>query len=383
VKISDLTTLKYIVNSPIGLDVGATSVSMAQLKRTSKGWSVRDMQLKEIPVSNEENGGSRKDAIIQTIKDILKSSSFSGRSVVSVMPDYQLDIFPVKLALSGDNSVEEAILKEAGAHLSYKAENAVIDYLLVDNDEDEQDKARTVSSLLLAARREDVDEHLSILRGAKLKPIAIDIAACALSRIIRASSAKQVESALIINMGQLHSTLTLLWEDNILLDRNIPWGRENMIEILMNKLKLKREEADRLLNRVGLHPRQIEDAGPESETNEQTNRVSEAVYEIVAPQLEKLAKEIDKVFQYVASEMRGATIDDIYLTGEGSNIKNLDIYLIKRTDVSTKYFNPLSALQKRGNGVSEDNNSHDSFYSVALGLAMRGLENQDMTNGRE
>ncbi|MBI5740456.1 MAG: pilus assembly protein PilM [Nitrospirae bacterium] len=364
--------------SPIGLDVGAASIRMAQLKRTLKGWVIGEMIAKDIPASNNENGAGRKDATIQAIKDIMKESSFSGRSVVSVMPGYQMDSFPVKLSLTGDEAVEEAVIREARAHLSYSAENAVVDYLLVNNVESGPRKGKSAWAILLAARREDVDEHLSILREAGLKPVAIDISACALARVITFSRECRERNALIINIGQMHTTLTLLQGDNILLDRNILWGRENMIESLMNKLKLNREGASRLVDRVGLHTGQ--ETWPDKDICDRTGKISETFYEILAPTLEKLARELDKVFQYFASEMRGATIDDIYLTGEGSSIRDMDSYLENRTGTSTKHFDPLSILKEIKNEVPKDDDYRGAFYSVALGLAMRGLENRDTAN---
>jgi len=165
--------------SAIGLEIGATSIKMAQLKRKATGWAISDMLVKEINLSNEENGESRSDAIADIIKECMQESSFSGRSVVSIMPGDQLDILPVKLSLSGDESVEDAILDKARAHLSYDVENAVIDYIPVEDGEDGPENGLPTRSLLISARREDVDYHLSILKKAKLKPLALDISACA------------------------------------------------------------------------------------------------------------------------------------------------------------------------------------------------------------
>lgn len=374
--ISDLTKLGKSKYSAIGLDIGATSIKMVQLQSTSKGWAIRDMLIKEIAAVNKENGGSRRDAIVRTITDGIAESSFSGRSVVAVMPGYQLDIFPVKVSLSGKETLEEAIIKEASAHLSYKVENAVIDYIPFENDEAGADDSRTTRSLLTAARREDVDAHLSILKEAKLKPVALDISACALARVIGLSRTDKDKNALIINAGDLHTTLTVLWKDNIILDRNILWGRENMTESLMNRLKLDRQKASGLLCRAGLHPRQFEEPGHENERNDYTNKISETVYEIIATQLEKLAKEIDKVLQYFSSEMRGAKIDVLYLMGAASTIKDLDTYLAKRIGIATKDFNPLRALDVLNKDGSKGDNGSGSFFGVALGLAVRGFEKQ-------
>ncbi len=369
--------------SPIGLEMGATSIKMAQLQRTANGWEVRDMLAKEIPSANNENGRSRKEELIQIIKDGLKESTFSGRSVVSVMPGYQLDIFPIKLALSGDEGLEEAILEEARAHLSYNLENAVIDYIPVENSESDPEKGKTARFLLISARREDVDELLSVLKGAKLKPAALDISACALARIIGFSLNTKDKNALVVNAGELHTTLSVLWKGNILFDRHILWGQENMVESIMNRLKLDRQKTTRLLSRVGLHSGHSGEARQENDKNHHINKITEAVYEIVATQLEKLAKEIDKVLQYFSSEMRGAAIDVLYIIGAAGIIKYLDVYLGERTDIATQYFNPLRILRAGNSKVLKDDNGQGLLFSVPLGLAMRGLKKQDFRSGRE
>jgi type IV pilus assembly protein PilM len=294
------------------------------------------------------------------------------------MPGYQLDILPVKFSLSGDESVEEAIVEKARAHLSYDVENAVIDYIPVEDGETGPEKDRPIRSLLIAARREDVDNHLSILKRAKLNPVALDISACALARVIRISGTEKYNNVLVINAGKLHTSLTLIWKNNILLDRTIPWGRENVIESLMNRLKLNRQKADGLLSGNGHHPEHSE--GPEQENERDTHRskTSEVVYQIVANQLEELSTEIDKVLQYFSSEMRGAVIDVLYLMGSSSTIKDLDTYLGKRTGISIQHFNPAGTLNMGENAVSKDTNGYGALFGVPVGLAMRGIMEQDV-----
>jgi type IV pilus assembly protein PilM len=364
--------------SAIGLEIGATSIKMAQLQRTATGWAISDMIVKEIKDSQNENGDSRIDAIVKSINECMQESSFSGRSVVSIMPGDQLDIVPVKLSLSGDASVEDAILERARAHLSYDVENAVIDYIPVEDGEDGSENSLPTRSLLISARREDVDNHLSILKRANLKPLALDISACALARLIRFSRAEKDKNVLVINAGERHTTLTLLWKHNILLDRNILWGRDNLIESLMNRLKLNREKAEGLLSRHGLHPGQSEVPDQENERHSHASKASEVVYEIVANQLEQLSAEIEKVLQYFSSEMRGAEMDVLYIMGSASTIKDLDTYLGKRTGISTKQFNPVATLNMGEREVSNGRNEFGAVCGVPVGLAMRGIGEEDV-----
>lgn len=371
-----LISIKGRGYSPIGLDIGVTSIKMAQLKKTAAGWTVSDTIEKEINVTESENDEGRSDAIINIIKDCMKESSFSGRSVVSGMPGYQLDILPVKFSLSGDESLEDAILEKARAHLSYDVENAVIDYTLIEDGETGPEAGSPRRSLLISARREDVDNHLSILKRAKLKPVAMDISACALARVISFNGTEKDDNMLVINVGKLHTSLTLIWRNNILFERNILWGSEKIIETLMNRLKLEKQKATDLIHRIGIRFRHGEETVHENGASDYMNKISETVYEIVTPQLEKLAREIDKVVHYFSSEMMGADIDTLYLSGAVSTIKDLDEYLGERTGIKTMCFDPLKALKAYENGVSKHENGYGSSFGVAVGLAMRGFEDQ-------
>jgi type IV pilus assembly protein PilM len=364
--------------SAIGLDIGATSIKMAQLKRIETGWAISNMLVKEINLSKDENGESNSEIVANIIKDCMKELSFSGRSVVSAMPWYQLDVFPVKLSLSGAESIEDAMLEKARVHLSYDVENAVIDYIPVENGETGQGKSRPTRSLLISAQRKDVDMHLHILKMAKLKPVALDISSCALARVIRFSRTEQDKNLLVINAGEQNTTLTLLWKNNILLVRNIVWGRENLIDELMSRLKLERQKADELLSINGLHSGQSQEPEQENERLLKNTNTSDVIYEIVANQLEKLSKEVDKVLQYFASEMRGSVLDLIYIMGAASSIKDLDAYLEKRTGISTELFNPAVTLEMGEHEVSNDNNNYKAVCGVPVGLAMRGLTEQDV-----
>jgi Tfp pilus assembly PilM family ATPase len=146
----------------------------------------------------------------------------------------------------------------------------------------------------------------------------------------------------------------------------------------MNRLKLERQKADELLTRNGLHSGQSQEPEQENERLLHNTNTSDVVYEIVANQLEKLSREVDKVLQYFASEMRGSVLDFIYIMGAASTIKDLDAYLEKRTGISTKHFNPAATLDNGGHELSNDNNNYEAVCGVPVGLAMRGLTEQDV-----
>ncbi|UCH81611.1 MAG: type IV pilus assembly protein PilM [Nitrospiraceae bacterium] len=358
--------------SPIGLDIGSTSVKMAQLKKKDTGWEISGLAVKEIDIPKDENGQHSNEDVADVIKECMKGSSFSGKSVVSVMPGSQLDIFPVKFSLAKDESVEDAILEKARAHLSYDVKNAVIDYIPFEDSEHEPGTDHPLRSLLISARREDVDNQLAILKRAKLKPAALDISACALARLIRLSRTDRNRNVLVVNTNNRHTSLTLIWKNNILLDRTILWGRENVVESLMNRLKLDRQNADGLLVRKGLDPEQGNETEQDNERNMQ-GKAPDVVYPIIANQIGELTAEIDKMLRYFSSEMRGAVVNQLYLMGTASMIQGLNTYMEKRIGIVTDYYHPSDKLHMGTDDMSDDSNGVVSFFGVPVGLAIREI----------
>ena len=375
--------LKMTTYSPIALEIDLTSIKLLQLRGTSEGWRIQDMVVRDLPPVGVGDNEGEENGIIDTIREMLKESSFHGKTVVSVMAASKLDIIPVKVAPSEGESEEESIIKEAKAHLSYGIDEAVIDYVPIG--QNGQRRNGKQKSLLISSKREDVYSHISIIKGAGLRLKAIDISACAVVRAMRylhtasmppksrpdkENDKEKEKRIMVINMKDLDTSITILCGNDILLERNIQWGIENMIGLLINNLSLERSRAKELLYKVGLNPTVFEKAQEKGdERMERMNRIANTVYEIVSPQLEELDQEIKKVMIYFSSEMQGITIDTTYLIGNGFYIKNMERHIEYTTGITTSIVNPLTPFL---NGESSLR-VKAPYFSVTLGLALRGI----------
>lgn len=320
------------------------------------------------------DGAQDPERLMGEIKNRLKEGAFSGRAVVSTLPENQVDIFPIKLSLKPNDDLEEALVKEAGSYLTYDLSEAVIDYTVVQDENFGSEQRRTIKLLLIGARRANVDGHIAMLKGAGLKPAAIEIPSCALARVFRFAGEETEQSLLLMDMDETTTTLTGLRNQTILFERSIPAGRGALVSRLSRQLKLDREKSKDLLNRIGLGH---DNNGPHD--RESSKRPAEAqmmrtVAEIVNPEMEKLAQEVEKVLIYYASEMRGERIHEIALTGQCGSIASLDRWMASRIKIPTSLFDPfqLPGITESNSPLREDGRRR-TLFSVALGLALRGL----------
>lgn len=359
-----------ITYSPIGIDIGTRSINVTQLATTSEGLHIYEADIMMLP----EEGFSEKDILIDALYEIKKRSNFRGKDVVSRMPPSLVSIVPIKVSMRESETVEQAILRESKEYIPYPVEDAVIDYLPISKTSEGGDETKKV--LLIFTKKSDVVTYLDILKKTGFKVKAIDIGPNAINRAINRFRKPSERRILVINIGDMSSFSTILWDDMILIDRKMGWGEHNIMDKIVSNLDLDISEARKVMYRYGIDWSSISDIGPDISLDESTWVMSDEsipahLYEIVTPALEDLNREIEKMLIYCTSEMKGAMIDQIYLMGSGGFIRHLNQYLHKTFGIGVKPFEPEDLLNPAAplKGIIKDN---FPIFIVSIGLALRG-----------
>ncbi len=359
--------------SPIGLEIGEAFLRMVQLEKFGGGWKIAHQVRVERSFDEEEKeeGGLIPAGVL---REALKKGGFSGKDVVSSMPQELLDILPLKLSLVKEESLEDAVVREAKSFLSYDLNQAVLDYLVVREESFGTERRRNLKVLLIAAKRADVEAHLSLLKQCGLRPVAIEIPACALARIFRMADEPAGRNSLIVNLKEQSTSLTVLCNGRVLLDRNIAWGSDMLQSRLSDQLQLDPRKAMDLLKRTGVAACRLDGKDDGEVRGCESDHSAETVCEIITPELEILAEEMEKVFLYFSAEMRGDQIDNLCLTGLSGSIRALDLYLQQRIGLPAAVMD-LGVVIGLGNEAEEAEKAKGGEgFGVALGLALRGFD---------
>src|SRR3989338_469496 len=289
--------------SPIGIDIGTRSVNIVQLAASSNGLYIQDADIMMLPDDNLSEGTIVPDVLTK----ILKQDNFRGKEVVTRMPPSLVSIIPVKISLRENETVEQAILRESKEYIPYPIEEAVIDYLPVSSVAGGSDESKKI--LLIFTKRSDVVNYLNIFKRVGFKVKAIDIGPNAINRAIKKFKDPSEKRILVVNIGDVNSFSTILWDDMVLIDRKMGWGENNVIEKIVSNLDMDINDARKVMYRYGIDwsstPRVFIDDTMGVMPDED---IPAHIYEIVAPGLEDLNKEIEKMLIYCTSEMKGAMI---------------------------------------------------------------------------
>ncbi len=355
-----------VTYSPIGIDIGTRSINIVQLAKSSRGLCIHEADIMMLP----DEKVMKESTIADALSGIIKRNNLKGKEIVSRMSPSLVSIIPIKISQREGESVEQAILRESKEYLPCPVEDAVIDYLPINNIAEGADG--TKKFLLIFVKRSDVESHINVFKKVGFKVSAIDIGPNAINRAIKRFRKPSEKRILVINVGDVSSFSTILWDDMLLIDRKMGWGENNIIEKIVSNLDIGIDEARKVMYKYGIDwassPRISIDDTLSVMPDED---IPAHIYEIVAPGLEDLNKEIEKMLIYCTSEMKGAMIDQIYFMGSGGLLKHLHVYLQKTFGISVRPFEPEEIFSHAGElkRIVKDN---FPIFIISIGLALRG-----------
>ncbi len=238
---------------------------------------------------------------------------------------------------------------EAEQHVPFDMENVELDFQILDPD----GEGLQMTVLLVAAKRELVENKVSLLAEAGLTPAVIDVDAFALHNAFEVNYPDEMRGVVgLVNIGHEMTNINILEDGIPVLTRDLPVGTRRFREDIQRERGLSAEEADQLLQ--GFERNEILD--PFLETRG-----------------EELAVGIERAAAFLQSASRSANgISRLWLTGGGGRIPGLNKVLGDRLRLPVELANPLARLQVAEGVFSTMNMDEISpLLMLPIGLALR------------
>ena len=227
---------------PIGVDLGSTYLRMAQLGMNGQEPFLVGAGLRAKPDTIETRSPAWQHWAIDAIKDIWHEAHFKSKDIVTALPSDDLFIEPVKVPRTTLDRVDETALPKVQKRLPFAAENALFQYVLLDQPET---KGTDADVLVIAAERETVNRHLAIYEKAGLNVVGINIWPTALIQsyscfFCRRQNEKQ-RIAILLDVGTRHTNVVICRSDKLLFARVISIGyadldSDSMIQRLLAEI---------------------------------------------------------------------------------------------------------------------------------------------------
>jgi type IV pilus assembly protein PilM len=242
----------------------------------------------------------------------------------------------------------EVIRWEAEQHVPFDMDNVRLDFQVLDPDGD----SPQMSVLLVAAKRELIENRMSLLADAGLTPVIIDVDAFALHNAFRQSYPDALKGLVaLVNIGHETTNVNLIENGQPKLVRDIPFGSRRLREALQRERSLTAEQADSVLLGRG----NVEDL-----------RV------IVGDRADELAVGIERAAAFIIAQSGGDGIDRVFVCGGGACVPGLVSALGTRLGVPTEVANPLQRVAVRPEVMeSTPVDEFSPMLMLPVGLALR------------
>jgi type IV pilus assembly protein PilM len=244
----------------------------------------------------------------------------------------------------------EVISWEAEQYVPFDMENVQLDFQILDPEAD----GVQMNVLLVAAKKELVEQRLSLLADANLSAGIVDVDAFALYNAFEYNypTASQGLAALV-NVGHEITTI-IVHEDGVpIVTRDVPFGSKHLREALRRMHGLSSDEADQVLRG-------------------QSSRVAE-VEKLLYERGTELAQAIERATAFITADRGiGSGIGAVYLSGGAARVPRLQEAIADRLRVRIEVVNPLQRLEVAPEAMA-DLPSEDSaaMWMLPVGLALR------------
>ncbi len=364
---------KLFAPSPfIGLDLGMEKLNMVQVDFTS-GEPV-------IIAASSDYHNSSYEALVQQpklfkalIKRTFKSAGFKGCSVVATVPSPLLKIIFLNFQCKTDDIEVQALLNALKHRVDDDLSDYVIDYLPINPQTQEQINR---VALVAMAKHDGIEEYLGLLNYSGLAVEALEIGPVAIKRLVSSlNSSEETQKVLTLNFGTQKSYLTVIWNNELLLDREIDFGIDNIINAITKAFDIDSKTAFKVLHEYGLAEDDIAEGESEElllEDELDDGRMTSVLLDVLHPCFVHLSEEIKDVLVYVASETRGGAVEQIYLMGSLSRISAVDRIIDGLISIPVQTINPFFGFSAEEKPTLLNDLGPLSGVAVATGLSMRG-----------
>jgi type IV pilus assembly protein PilM len=286
--------------------------------------------------------------VAETVRSLVESSGVKSRDVVAAVSGHDVIIKPIQMDRMNQADARDVIRWEAEQHVPFDMENVRLDFQILDPDGD----SPQMSVLLVAAKRELIENRMSLLLEAGLTPTIIDVDAFALHNAFRRSYPDVLDGLVaLVNIGHETTNVNLLVDGMPKLVRDIPFGSRRLREALQRERGLTAQQADSMLLGRG-------------------NR--DELRAIVNERADELAVGIERAAAFIVAQSGGEGIDRVFVCGGGACMPGLVDVLGLRLGVPTEMANPLQRVAVRPD-VTESTplDEFAPMLMLPIGLALR------------
>lgn len=338
----------------VGLDIGSSSIKLVELKNDKNGYQLQNLAISPLPPEAIVDGALMDSVtIIDTIREVIATSKTKSKDAVTSISGHSVIVKKISLPFMTEAELEESIQWEAERYIPFDINDVNIDFQIFGAT---PENPEVMDVILVAAKKDIINDYVSIIMESGLNPVIIDLDSFALENMLAINyGTGEGETVAIANVGSSVTNIDIIKNNISAFTRDIFKGGNQITEEIQRQLHVDHEEAEKIKvgTKVDLTSQPI-------------------IQDVLKTASESLAVEIGNSLDFFQSTNTYEKIGKLYLSGGGSKIKDFDIILQQQIGIPVEVVNPFKKVGYSGRNFDlEYLREIGPIMAVAVGLASR------------
>ena len=347
--------------SMIGLDIGSSTVKAVEIEMKGRGgeFELTHMGVAKLPSEAIVQGAFlNSGAIANTIREAIENGKIKTKHAASAVCGHSVIVKKVSLPVMSRAELDEQIRWEVEQYIPFDVNEVNLDFQILDSKGTEGQ----MDVLLVAAKKDLIDDYVQVITEAGLIPAVIDVAAFAVENAYEANyETNPAEAVALVNIGAQVVNINIVSDGAPAFTRDITTAGNQYTEEIQKALTVSFDEAERL--KLG---------GKSSEDSKEV--VPQEVEQAMQNVSETVIGEISRSLDFFAATTADSRIEKVYLSGGSSRVTGFENAFHERTGLQVELLNPLSQMAPNSKFDPELLNELAPSLGVSIGLAMRRLD---------
>lgn len=353
-------------NQLVGLDIGSHAIKIVEIEETKKGRFLKNFGMIGLPREAIVEGAIKEIEIVSSaIKNLYKNLKISNKNVATSISGYSVIVKKISIAKRGQAELESSIQDEAEQYIPFDIHDVNLDYEVLSTEEDESEtkeekeqSAGQMDVMLVAAKKDIVEDYVGLLQLTGLNPMTLDVDAFALQNAFELSSEKITGCYALVNVGAEELGINVIKNGVSIFTRDSSFGGLQINEGIMSKFNVPYEDAEKI--KLGGSKLESKDKG----------KLEEVFTSVVSGWVNEVKRALD----FLVTTYPDQTIERVVVSGGSCRIPGFRKYLEMETEIPVLELNPFSSLRINEKLFDPKYLSYVAPQAaVAVGLALRSV----------
>lgn len=337
----------------IGLDIGTSSIKLAEMDVNGKGAQLLSFGFAPTPV-NSVTGGEIVDvgSVGMAIQSLINEVKSKRKNVATAMWGTAVIVKKITIPKMDKKLIKDQIRFEAEQYIPFDINNISLAHHVLTG----SSSPDTMDILLIAAQNELVAQYTQVIEVCGLNCSVLDVSGFALANAFELNYGKIPGQTIgILNFGASITNFVALKNGEVIFSRDIPVGGANYTNEIHKAMGVTIPEAESL--KLSAFSRK---------------EIPDEVHSIISATNEAVTEEIRSSLDFLSATTNGLVLNHCYYTGGSSATAGLVETVARVNGIQMEQFNPFLKVKANTKKFSPEYLDQISpFAAVVTGLALR------------